>query len=135
MGFVQLISYILISLDVHSFSATQATTINPAILERQRTMEENVARMQELFNKKQADAGLPPEQFSNLAHTFVYGASQKGTKPNQKTSQPQQDEPKANPAYEPDDVEMTNADDESDTEEDERNVLNTSSKVNLFCNS
>lgn len=110
-------------------SGTQTNTMNPTELDRQRTMAENEARMKELFHKKHADSGLPPEEFADLAHSFVYGASQKGTRANQNSTQPQQNEEEADPAYEPDDAEMANDDDEIQSEDDERNGRNPSSKV------
>lgn len=62
----------------------------------------------------------------------MYGAAQKGTRPNPKTTQPQENSAEADPAYEPDDAEMANADDELDTEDEERNVGNPSSQVSKY---
>jgi hypothetical protein len=67
-------------------------------------MEEYASRMKEIFKKRIFLAVLPPEEFSILAHSMVFGASQKVTRQNQKPAHPQQNKAEGGPAYEPDDA-------------------------------
>jgi hypothetical protein len=116
---------------VNCYSGRESTTLNPAELDRQITMEEYASRMKEIFKKRIFLAVLPPEEFSILAHSMVFGASQKVTRQNQKPAHPQQNKAEGGPAYEPDDAEMANSDDGLEIEEEERNAKNTSSKVSI----
>ena len=52
------------------------------MLEIQRTMEANAARMQEILGKNAVAAGVEKEDLMQVAHNLVYGGAEKGTMAN-----------------------------------------------------
>jgi hypothetical protein len=63
-------------------SAPKPRMVNPLLLERQKTMEANVAHLQDLFKQKGIAVGVNKQDFAQLAHNLVYGATHKVTTPN-----------------------------------------------------
>ena len=92
-------------------------------------MEENAARLQQAMEAKFAAGGLNPQDFREVARTFVYGGLQSGINQKQNESQRQHKDLQDDPAYQPDDEELGNEDDEFDADEEERNVSKRPSQV------
>jgi hypothetical protein len=108
-------------------SAPKLSAVNPLLLKRQKTMEANVARLQDLFKQKVHVVGMNKQDFAQLAHNLVYGAMHKVTMPNnQDTHQKDQGN---EPTYEPDAAETDIADDDLPTDEVESSVAKDSAKV------
>jgi homoserine dehydrogenase len=68
-------------------SAPKPSTVNPLLLQRQKIMEANVARLQDLFEQKGHVVGANKQDFAQLAHNLVYGATHKVTTPNNQDTQ------------------------------------------------
>lgn len=91
-------------------------------------MEENTARMAALLQSSSKNANAPIEDFQDLARSFVYGFSQKGTQTKGKEAKGIQDEETFDPEYQPDDAEKAAAEQDLAADEEERRT-NTLQKV------
>ena len=89
-------------------------------------MEENASRLQQAMEAKFLAGGLNPQDFREVARTYVYGRAQGGINDEEKEPEPQDKE--ADPAYEPDDEDLANEDDDLHTD-DERNASKRPSQV------
>ena len=78
-------------------------------MQRAKTLEQNQAQMHEVLKQRAIAQGLPLEDFNKLAHSYVYGGA---NKPNENKSQMAHKDPEADPAYEPDDEDLANAEEE-----------------------
>ncbi|KAM0839819.1 hypothetical protein ACQ4PT_060056 [Festuca glaucescens] len=96
---------------------------------RRQVMEENVSRMSEILKRKAVENGKPMQDFTVIARSFVFGDPHPAvTVTKGKEAQLQQKEITEDPNYEPDPAEEATADDEFVPDEQENDVVQTSSK-------
>ena len=92
-------------------------------------MEENPARMAALLHSASPKENAPLEDFQDLARSFAYGLSQKGTqKKKGKEAKGKQNDNPSDPEYQPNDAEKAPTDQELVENEEERRT-NTLQKV------
>ena len=86
-------------------------------------MQENAARMEAVMQKRAIADGGPMQDFSSLAHAFVYGGAQTGTKTHIKDTSTQQ-ENDSESEYEPDQTEKAAEEHDFDLDEEEVDCTN-----------
>jgi hypothetical protein len=113
------------------FSVTQDKTANAYENVRKQVMEENVSRMSEVLKQKSIENGKPMQDFTAMARELVFGATAR--KPvavtKGKEAQPKEKDITEDPNYEPDPADEHTADDVFVPDEEEHDVVKSSSKV------
>jgi hypothetical protein len=116
------------------FSVTQDKTANAYENVRKQVMEENVSRMSEVLKQKAIENGKPLQDFTVMARELVFGATSRKlvavTKG--KEAQPQEKDITEDPNYEPDPTDEHTVNDVFVPDEEEHDVVKSSSKVKKF---
>jgi hypothetical protein len=113
------------------FSVTQDKIADAYENVRKQVMEENMSLMSEALKQKAIENGKPMQDFMVIAHELVFGATAR--KPvavtKGKEAQPQEKDITEDPNYEPDPADEHTADDMFVSDEEEHDVVKSSSKV------
>jgi hypothetical protein len=117
-----------LEISIFYFAADKEKNAVPYEQVRLKVMEENAARMAALLQSASPNVNAPLDDFRDLARSFVFGCSQKGTKTKDKEAKGKQKEETFDPEYQPDDAEKAAAEQDLDADEEERRT-NTLHKV------
>ena len=90
---------------------------------RQLQMQQNVARMEALLRERGRSDGRPMEDFSSIAHAFVYGVAQQATNTHSKETSTQHDN-ESESEYEPDQADKAGKEQDLDLDEEEVDCAN-----------
>ena len=93
-------------------TGTKDGPMNELEMERQKTMEENAAKMAKVLATMAVQAGNPMEDFSSIARAFVFGHAQKGAPSKAKESEQHRADTNDDPNYVPDAAEEASTEDE-----------------------
>ena len=83
-------------------------------MERNKTMEENAAKMATVLATRAAQAGKPMEDFTSIARAFVFGHAQKGVPSKANESEQHRTDTNDDPNYVPDAAEEASTEDEQE---------------------